>query len=115
MPRSSAALHDRLHGDSRFLTMFAPELDIVIFAPRAESSREISRLSKQLFDAAAARDLHLALFSYPANLLRDAWPDVGFEGETVTCLRSCLMKPEHLEWGELLWGLLDAAMDAVAR
>lgn len=108
-------LYERLRSDSRFLTMFAPELDIVIFAPRAGGSREISRLSKSLFDAAAARDLHLALFSYPAGLLRDAWPGVDFDGETVTCLRSCLMKPEHLEWGERIWGLLGTAMDEVAR
>ena len=108
-------LYERLRSDSRFLTMFAPELDIVIFAPRAGGSREISRLSKSLFDAAAARDLHLALFSYPTALLRDAWPGVAFEGETVTCLRSCLMKPEHLEWGERIWGLLGTAMDEVAR
>jgi len=107
-------LYERLRSDSRFLTMFAPELDIVIFAPRAGGSREISRLSKSLFDAAAARDLHLALFSYPAGLLRDAWPGVDFDGETVTCLRSCLMKPEHQEWVERIWELLGKSLDSIS-
>ena len=108
-------LYERLRGDARFLTMFAPELDIVIFAPRAGKSEDISRMSKALFDEAAANDLHLALFSYPSRLLRDAWPGVVFDGETVSCLRSCLMKPEHLEWGDRIWGLLGTAMDAVAQ
>jgi len=107
-------LYRKLNSDERFLTMFEPELDIVIFAPRAESSRAISRLSKALFDEAAASDLHLALFSYPSRLLRDAWPGVVFEGETVTCLRSCLMKPEHQEWVERIWELLGKSLDSIS-
>jgi tyrosine decarboxylase/aspartate 1-decarboxylase len=92
--------------------MFEPELDIVIFAPRAKTSAEISRLSKALFDSAAKLHLHLALFSYPAALLHDSWHGVAFENETVACLRSCLMKPEHLEWSERIWGLLATSMDS---
>ena len=107
-------LYRKLNSDERFLTMFEPDLDIVIFAPRAESSRAISRLSKALFDEAAASDLHLALFSYPSRLLRDAWPGVVFEGETVTCLRSCLMKPEHQEWVERIWELLGKSLDSIS-
>jgi glutamate/tyrosine decarboxylase-like PLP-dependent enzyme len=108
-------LYRKLSTDERFLTMFEPELDIVIFAPRAGKSGDISRMSKALFDEAAANDLHLALFSYPAALLRGAWPGVVFEGETVTCLRSCLMKPEHQEWVERIWGLLGTAVDLIRR
>jgi len=107
-------LYARLENDPRFLTMFQPELDIVIFAPRAGTSSDISRLSKALFETAAQRDLHLALFSYPSVLLRDTWPGVAFEGETVSCLRSCLMKPEHLEWGDRIWQLLSESVDAAA-
>jgi tyrosine decarboxylase/aspartate 1-decarboxylase len=108
-------LHARLESDPRFLTMFQPELDIVIFAPRAGKSGEISRMSKALFDETAANGLHLALFSYSSTLLRDAWPEVVFEGETVACLRSCLMKPEHLEWSDGIWRLLGKSIDALAR
>jgi glutamate/tyrosine decarboxylase-like PLP-dependent enzyme len=108
-------LYRELNSDERFLTMFEPELDIVIFAPRAGKSGDISRMSKALFDEAAANDLHLALFSYPAALLRDVWPGMEFEGETVTCLRSCLMKPEHQEWVERIWGLLGTAVDLIRR
>ncbi len=65
-------LYTRLNSDPRFLTMFEPELDVLIFAPRAESSGRISALSREIFDAAATRDLHLALFPHPTSLLREA-------------------------------------------
>ena len=113
--QAALQLYGRLNNDERFLTMFEPELDIVIFAPRANSSGEVSRLSKAVFDGAAKLDLHMALFSYPAALLRDSWPGVTFESETVACLRSCLMKPEHLEWNERIWGLLGTAVDSALR
>lgn len=108
-------LYTQLHHDSRFLTMYQPELDIVIFAPRAEKSSDISRLSAELFEVAASHDLHLALFSYPSALLVDTWPEVIFDGETVACLRSCLMKPEHLEWHDHIWRLLENSVDSLSR
>ncbi|MBN1152128.1 MAG: aspartate aminotransferase family protein [Dehalococcoidia bacterium] len=107
-------LHGRLQADPRFLTLFEPQLDIVVFAPTASTSTEISRLSKALFDSAAAINLHLALFTYPTALLRDAWRDVRMDGETVTCLRSCLMKPEHMEWVDSIFALLCAALDSAS-
>ncbi len=108
-------LYTQLHNDSRFLTMYHPELDIVIFAPRAEKSSDISRLSAELFEVAASHDLHLALFSYPSVLLRDTWPQIAFDGDVVECLRSCLMKPEHLEWNDQIWKLLMDSADALNR
>ncbi len=33
--------------------------------------------------------------------------------ETITCLRSVLMKPEHFDWVERIWGLLSSAADEV--
>ena len=112
--RSAALkLYARLEEDPGFLTMFEP--DIVVFAPNAKTSGEISRMSQEVFDTAAAKDLHLALFSYPSRLLKDAWPEVEFEDETVACLRSCLMKPEHDEWIDRIWKLLCDAKNSVAR
>jgi len=114
--RSAAVkLYAKLEEDARFLTMFEPELDIVIFAPKAKTSGEISRMSKDLFDMAATYDLHLALFSYPSRLLKHAWPEVEFEDQTVACLRSCLMKPEHDEWIERIWRLIRDTMNAISR
>ena len=108
-------LHGRLDKDPRFLTMFDPELDIVIFAPRAHTSSAISATSKDLFDVAASCDLHLALFSYPSKMLREAWPDVRLEDDSVACLRSCLMKPEHAGWMDHIWKLLKDSIHSISK
>jgi len=80
----------------KFIPAFAPELDILVFVPTGDSLGEISARSRQIFEAAARRGLHLALAELPVKF----WRGVQEDGEraTVTCLRSVLMKPEHLEW-----------------
>jgi tyrosine decarboxylase / aspartate 1-decarboxylase len=103
-------LHERLCRDDRFLTGATPELDILVWAPRAPSVTEASSLSKQIFAEAASRQLHLALVSLPLHLL-----DVGpmqRDRETTICLRSVLMKPEHREWADRIWRILDEATTA---
>ncbi len=110
--RSAAlALYEKTTADDRFLTSFGPELDIVVFAPRGASVSEVSAKSRAIFAAAAERGLHLALadlpvsfFPFPATVQRDR--------ETITCLRSVLMKPEHLDWVDRIWQILASATDA---
>jgi tyrosine decarboxylase / aspartate 1-decarboxylase len=104
--------HRRISGDKRFWAGFAPELDIVIFAARAASVSESSALSKKIFDAAAKKNLHLAVaelparfFSLPARIKQD--------GPSLTCLRSVLMKPEHREWIPKIWQILSDSTDEV--
>jgi tyrosine decarboxylase/aspartate 1-decarboxylase len=106
-------LYEKLAHDARFRTMLEPELDIVIWAPKAEQASDISRLSQGIFEAAAQRNLHLAIFNYPAKLLKDVWSDVIFDREQVTCLRSCLMKPEHRDWLDSIWNVLSGVADRV--
>lgn len=103
---AALALHERLRNDARFLAAFPPELDIVIWAPRAGKASDISVLSRRQFDGAAKANLHLALTRLPASLLRPYWQGVEFDEETVACLRSCLMKPEHLEWVDRIWEII---------
>jgi tyrosine decarboxylase/aspartate 1-decarboxylase len=103
-------LYERVRGDGRFVTGTAPELDILVWAPRAASVTEASNLSKRIFAEAASRQLHLALVSLPLHLL-----DVGQmqrDRETIICLRSVLMKPEHRAWTDRIWGILDEATSA---
>ncbi|HEX9370614.1 MAG TPA: aminotransferase class I/II-fold pyridoxal phosphate-dependent enzyme [Roseiflexaceae bacterium] len=110
LDRSRAAaveLFARCAADPRFLTAFPPELDIVIWAPRAGRASAISERARRIFSAAAGEQLHLALANLPADLLRPAWPAVAWDQDHVTCLRSCLMKPEHLDWIDRIWGILD--------
>ena len=98
-------LYQRLAQDPDELALLAPELDIVLWGPRADSASEISALSQHCFDAAAEQHLHLALIKIPASMLQAHWPTVTFDVATVTCLRSCLMKPEHLDWLDRIWDI----------
>jgi len=79
----------RLSDDDRWIVPFPPELDIVVWAPRAGSASAI-------FERAAGRDLHLALIRLPRRCFGLAGPEG--DGEHVLCLRSVLMKPEHAAW-----------------
>ncbi len=97
--------YQRLDNDNDELSIFPPELDIVVWAPRADKASQISELSTQLFNDTEEKNLHLAVMSLPASLLKNYWPDVEFDQEMVSCLRSCLMKPEHLEWIDQIWAI----------
>jgi tyrosine decarboxylase/aspartate 1-decarboxylase len=96
--RAALALHARLAADSRFMTPFAPQLDIAVWAPRNGSAQRI-------FDEAARRNLHLALARLPGGFFGSAEPEV-------LALRSVLMKPEHEQWMDRIWEILDQAAAA---
>jgi tyrosine decarboxylase/aspartate 1-decarboxylase len=108
---AALALYERLRGDPRFIAASPPELDILVWAPRAPSVSAASQAAKRLFEEAAKRHLHLALAELPIDLFDLA--GVDRERETLTCLRSVLMKPEHLEWVDRIWEVLDEAAGAV--
>lgn len=111
--RAALALFDKLKADSRFVTAFAPELDILVFAPRADSVSKSSVLSRKIFEAAAERDLHLAVAESPIHFWEKNLAEMKRDRDTMTCLRSVLMKPEHLEWTDRIWGLLSDATSEV--
>jgi glutamate/tyrosine decarboxylase-like PLP-dependent enzyme len=103
-------LYERLRKDKRFVTGAPPELDILVWAPRAARASDASNLSRRIFAEAAHRQLHLALVSLPAHML-----DLGGmqrDRDPIICLRSVLMKPEHREWGDRIWTILDEATTA---
>ena len=91
-----------------FDAAFEPELDILVFVPKGGSLAEISAKSRRIFAACARLGLHLAVAELPVKF----WPGLAAEGErtTVTCLRSVLMKPEHLEWVERIVRLLERGL-----
>src|SRR5207245_10648525 len=107
--QAALALFEKLSADSRFVTAFAPELDIVVFAPRAATVTQASALSRKIFEAAAKRDLHLAVAELPTRFWEANLGAMKRDRETLTCLRSVLMKPEHLDWVEQIWALLSAS------
>ncbi len=108
---AALAMHERLRTDGRFVTGAAPELDIVVWAPRANRVSDSSGLTPRIFDEAARRHLHLALVTLPVQLINVQ--DMQRDRDTIICLRSVLMKPEHREWVDRIWSLLDAATQAV--
>jgi glutamate/tyrosine decarboxylase-like PLP-dependent enzyme len=103
---AAVKLYTRLHDDGRFIKLLEPELDIVVWAPRAESVTAVSEMSRKMFHGAAERDLHLALFNYPVEQLGNEIHGVEVDAEQVVCLRSCLMKPEHLDWIDRIWHII---------
>jgi tyrosine decarboxylase/aspartate 1-decarboxylase len=113
---AAVSLAQRLAADSRWLVPFPPELDIVVWAPRAASARLASERSQRIFAAAAHRGLHLALIRLPVGYFPSLATDSPEAQETVLCLRSVLMKPEHREWLNQILSILDAAFrDAEER
>jgi tyrosine decarboxylase/aspartate 1-decarboxylase len=108
-------LYRRVKNDPRFVIAFEPELDIVVFAPRAGSVGESSGLARKIFEAAASRNLHLALATLPVEFFAANLGSMRNDQPTLTCLRSVLMKPEHQEWLPRIWQALnDATADALA-
>jgi tyrosine decarboxylase/aspartate 1-decarboxylase len=108
-------LHRRLRQDGRFVTGSPPELDIIVWAPRAKRISDASALSQRIFAEAAQRQLHLAIVTLPVDLIDGE--DMQRDADSIVCLRSVLMKPEHREWIDRIWSILDVATTAagVAR
>lgn len=107
------ALYENLRDDARCVPLGAPELDIVVWAMRAGSAQEASAKARAVFNAAAKHDLHLALATFPRAMAEPVRPVEQWDSEHITCLRACVMKPEHGEWLPEIVTRLTAAMDAV--
>jgi tyrosine decarboxylase / aspartate 1-decarboxylase len=113
--RSAALeLHRKLESDGQFVAADAPELDILVFAPRAASIREMSLASRAVFAAAATHGLHLAIAELPVCFVeRKLNNRVLRDQPALTCLRSVMMKPEHFDWVERIFDILrNAAQEA---
>jgi glutamate/tyrosine decarboxylase-like PLP-dependent enzyme len=111
--KAALSLFEKLRADARFVTVFAPELDIVVFAPKSASVSEASVLSRRIFEAAARRDLHLAVADLPIQFWEKNLGAIRRDRETITCLRSVLMKPEHFDWVDRIWTLLSSSADEI--
>ena len=103
---AALTLWGKIRADQRFITGFPPELDIIIWAPRAASVSAASEISRKLFAAAEEKHLYLALANLPVEFF-ELPDDMQRDAETVTCLRSVLMKPEHKDWLQEIWDILD--------
>jgi len=99
-------LYKKIIADKQFIALQQPEIDIVIWARKEKSISEINKTSKDIFEKAASKNLHLALLNYPVRLLPNHWRAIKKDEEYVTCLRSCLMKAEHEDWVDEIWKIV---------
>ncbi len=120
---AARTLYRRLREDSRFDAPLEPELDIVVFTPRARSASVASRAAELVFEAAAEEGLHLALVTLPRAMMTRGSSAENVERasteywdqESVRCLRSVLMKPGHDTFMDEIWRRLDVATGNVAH
>ena len=103
---AALALWEKIHSDQRFLTAFPPELDIIIWAPRSESVSMASEMARKIFNLAETKGLYLALANIPVEFF-DLPAGMQPDQAVITCLRSVLMKPEHKDWVDQIWSIID--------
>ncbi len=96
-------LYEHIENDIASISLFKPEFDIVVWAPRESKLSSISAKSNDVFEKAAKKGVHLALIKIPQKLLSDQWDNIEKDQEYVTCLRSCLMKHDHINWVDQIW------------
>ena len=99
-------LYERLSESTFFEPIIQPELDIVVWFPKGLKSSEITKRSQQIFSNSENQHLYLALYSFPCELFASLFPDIEIDTKDVVCLRSSLMKPEHFDWKEKIWDII---------
>ena len=87
-----------LESSEHFLGLLEPDLDLVVWLPKAGLVSEASARSQRLFDALAQQDIHVAQVKVPADFASQRLPNLIADADMLVCLRSTFIKPEHLEW-----------------
>jgi glutamate/tyrosine decarboxylase-like PLP-dependent enzyme len=103
---------DRLTASDHYQPLMQPELDIICYALAAESASASSAKARRVFELAAQKELHLAMIELPVSLVKEFLPGLESDAETMTCLRSVMMKPEHREWLPRIMAILEECASA---
>ncbi|MEP1095147.1 MAG: aminotransferase class I/II-fold pyridoxal phosphate-dependent enzyme [Cyclobacteriaceae bacterium] len=107
--RSAALnLYQKLIDSDSFFPIVKPEIDIVVWGMNGENTREMSEKANDLFKKAEENKLYLSLYKYPTAMLENATFEIN--SEYLTCLRSCLLKPEHDSWMDEIWNRLTESL-----
>jgi len=108
---AALSLRAKLASDERLVVPIdEPELDIVFWTPVGATTTESSARARAIFEEARKRDLYLALAELPVKFFpASSWAVAPTEGTQVMCLRSVLMKPQHMTWLDEIWARLRAA------
>lgn len=102
-------LYRALAKDKRFTTLLPPQLDIVTWSVRADTASQASLRARALHNSARKNNLHLSLVTLPKAMLEGFDAVRTWDANSITCLRACMMKPEHREWMAEILALLNAA------
>lgn len=101
----------------RLALVVVPELDVVVWAVQHETASGASQAARRFFELAAERNVHLALLQVPSSIARHRSGIAIWDQPALTCLRVCLMKPNHLTMMpqilELLTEILDDALSGL--
>ena len=111
--QAAMEFHYWLHEHEHFTPLFGPQLDIVCWIVNADSASRVSELSQQVFDEAAKKELHLAVASVPHSMCTALQSIENWDQDSVTVLRACVMKPEHLNYMSQITRLLEEAVRTV--
>lgn len=107
---AALALYRHLEAGDAFRPLFEPELDIVCWAVPARTASASSARARAVFDAAARHDLHLAMARFPRAMCEAAGAVDEWDEDHLTCLRACVMKPEHRQWMPQILDRLEASV-----
>src|SRR2546422_9497284 len=102
-PYTTLFRSEKLRADARFLTAFPPELDILVWAPRARRASDASQLAREIFAEAARRQLHLARAQLPVEVFDLAAGGGGRDPAALTFPRSGRCKPGPPARGDRVW------------
>lgn len=111
--QAALQMESYLNQSKHFVPILHPELDIVVWTIRSSKATQASAKARQFFDAAARHDIHLALATFPRQMVEPCSAIETWDAENVTCLRSCLMKPEHLDWMPEIQSRLEKACSSL--
>jgi tyrosine decarboxylase/aspartate 1-decarboxylase len=106
---AASKLFDHLNGNNKFLVPIVPELDIVVWTVRGKTQDISGHLCQKLFEHLATRGLHLATLKLPTSIFPEHyWEAQRNDQQWVTCLRACLIKPQHYDQIDSLYNLIDS-------
>ena len=107
--KAAMELYKKLDESEQFIPLVKPETDIVVWAIKGDTTTQMSELANQCFIEAEKNDLYLSLYKFPTSKLNSS-DAFNIDSEYLTCLRSCLMKPEHLDWLEEIYSRLKSSL-----
>ncbi len=97
--------HEKLEASDQLFPLMKPETDIVVYAAYGDETQSMSEKANLIFEKAEENSLYLSLYKYPTKLFKNV--DFEINTDYLTCLRSCLLKPEHEDWLDEIWKRLE--------